>query len=310
MISVVVPIFNEEGNVGLLSEALSKGLAKEGDYEIIFVDDGSRDGTLEQLKLLRTQNPHLQYVSLSRNFGHQQALKAGLDRATGDCIISMDGDMQHPPEFMAAMLAKWREGYDVVYTIRAEDPNLSFSKRLTSRLFYKTINLLSPVEIKPGTADFRLLDRRVADELKQMNDPFLFLRGLIPWMGYRQIGLTYSANKRHSGVTKYTFRKMTRLALAGITSFSTRPLHFSTLIGVTISLLAFAYGLYAIFQYLFSSKVISGWASLLASVLFIGGIQLVMIGVLGEYLGKIYIFIQGRPTYLVRESTINPPYTK
>jgi polyisoprenyl-phosphate glycosyltransferase len=310
MISVVVPIFNEEGNVGLLSEALSKGLAKEGDYEIIFVDDGSRDGTLEQLKLLRTQNPHLQYVSLSRNFGHQQALKAGLDRATGDCIISMDGDMQHPPEFMAAMLAKWREGYDVVYTIRAEDPNLSFSKRLTSRLFYKTINLLSPVEIKPGTADFRLLDRRVADELKQMNDPFLFLRGLIPWMGYRQIGLTYSANKRHSGVTKYTFRKMTRLALAGITSFSTRPLHFSTLIGVTISLLAFAYGLYAIFQYLFSSKVISGWASLLTSVLFIGGIQLIMIGVLGEYLGKIYIFIQGRPTYLVRESTITPASTK
>jgi dolichol-phosphate mannosyltransferase len=302
-ISVVIPAYNEEGNIRVIYNHLVPVLEHYPDYEIIFINDGSRDNTLNNLKELHRTNKKVQYLSFSRNFGHQLALKAGLDHATGDCVISMDADLQHPVELIPAMIDKWREGFDIVYTIRADDPSLSLFKRVTATVFYKLINMISEIRIDPGSADFRLLDKRVIEVLREIHEPHLFLRGIIPWVGFSQFGLKYTPNARHSGESKYSLIKMVFLAFNGLTSFSTKPLHASTLLGFFISLLSFLYGLYAISVSVFTDKAVSGWASLIASVLFIGGIQLLMLGIIGEYLGKLFIESKRRPTYIIREKS-------
>lgn len=299
-VSIVIPAFNEEGNIRHLCDELQKVLSAYADHELLFVDDGSRDGTLKLLQQLHAENKRIRYISLSRNFGHQLALKAGLDHADGDCVISMDGDMQHPPELIPEMIEKWKEGYEIVYTRRRIDTQLSFFKRKTSSLFYKFSNFLSDIKIEEGAADFRLLDKEVVNTIRRFNEPHLFLRGLVSWMGYRQYGISYSPHERFSGKTKYSLKKMIVFALNGITSFSVRPLKISVVAGFFISFLAMLYGLYAIYIGLFTDKVVSGWTSLLVTISFIGGLQLIVMGIIGIYLGQVFMQTKNRPNYIIR----------
>jgi len=299
-VSVIIPSFNEENNIRPLYDSLSEH-TKEFNTEIIFIDDGSSDKTLENIKELAAQNKNIRYISFSRNFGHQNALKAGYDNATGDCVISMDADMQHPAELIPEMIRLWKQGYKIVSTKRLQDKSLGIFKRFTSKLYYKILNLLSEIKIESGAADFRLLDKQVVKELQQINEKFLFFRGLIPWLGFSQIQLEYMAAERFSGKTKYSFSKMLHFASDGITSFSVRPLKISIYLGFIIAFIAFLYILYAIYIAVFTNNAITGWTSTIISVLFIGGIQLIMIGILGNYLGKLFMENKNRPNYIIKE---------
>ena len=300
-ISVVVPAYNEGENVVVLAERLTTILSKYGDWQILFVDDGSKDNTLSCLRLLSEKNNRIKYLSLSRNFGHQKALKAGLDHATGDCVISMDADMQHPPELLDEMIERWQQGYEVVTTIREDAKSLSFYKRKSSALFYKLMNILSDIEIRPSASDFRLLDRSVVDVLKEMKESHIFMRGMIPWLGFRECSVRYMPAERLTGESKYSTARMMALGIDGITSFSIRPLQLSTIIGALVSFSAFIYGIYAIFVRFIMGKEVSGWASVIISILFIGGLQLLMLGILGDYLGKVFVESKKRPIYVIRE---------
>lgn len=305
LISIVIPSYNEEGNIRLIFEEIKKIWEGEShDLQIIYVNDGSSDQTEQYIKDLAAEKEEVEFISFSKNFGHQAALKAGLDHASGDCVISMDADLQHPPSLIPKMIEYWRNGYDVVYTQRKEDQGISLFKKLTSKIFYQLMRRLSGVPIEEGTADFRLLDRKVVEVIKASSDKYIFIRGLVPWMGFRQKKIEYQAGERHSGQTKYTLKKMTSFAVNGITSFSTKPLRLATLLGIIISLLSFLYALYAVFIYFFDERAISGWASLLISVLFIGGIQLIILGIIGEYIGKIYMQLKDRPMYIIKNTSI------
>ncbi len=300
-ISAVIPCFNEQDNIIPLYQGLTDVLKPYPVYELLFVDDGSNDNSLEIIRSLASTDTRVRFLSLSRNFGHQHALKAGLDHASGDCVISLDADMQHPPALIPVLIEQWQQGYEVVNTIRGEQKSLSKSKKITSGLFYHLVNKLSSVEIKPGVADFRLLDRKVVDALKQFNENYLFLRGLIPWLGFRQTSVNYEPAERFAGQTKYSFIRMLRFALDGITSFSNRPLYLSIGLGAVIAGLAFVYGLYALYVHLFTDAALPGWTSITASVLFIGGIQLMMLGIIGIYLGKLFIENKRRPNYIISQ---------
>lgn len=302
-VSIVIPAFNEAGNIDLLVRKLKDQLKNYYDYEILFVDDGSEDKTLEILKALCKKNHRVRYISLSRNFGHQNALKAGLDNASGDCVITMDADLQHPPYLIPQLIAKWREGYEVVYTVRLEDHRISFLKRKTSKLFYKVMNWLSDIHIPRGAADFRLLDRSVVNVLKDTKEFYLFIRGITAWMGFRQYAIEYAPDERYSGKTKYTIKRMAGFALTGITSFSIKPLRLSILLGLFFAVLAFGYGVYAILMKLLTDQAVPGWASVLVSVLFIGGIQLIVLGIIGEYIGKLFMESKRRPHYVIKEKS-------
>jgi dolichol-phosphate mannosyltransferase len=303
MISIIIPAFNEEGNIKPIKKEIDKYL-KGKKYEIIFIDDGSYDDTLVRLEELSKKDNRVKWLSFSRNFGHQIALKAGIDSAKGDCVISMDADLQHPPHLIPRMIEKWKEGYDIVYTIRkSENKNKSF-KNITSVLFYKIMTKISGLEIPEGAADFRLIDRKVADVVKKFNENDVFLRGLFFWLGFSSVGISYSPQKRFSGKTKYSLRKMIKLAITGITSFSVRPLRLATYLGSFISIVAFFYGVYAIAIRIFTKQAILGWSSLLASILFLGGVQLLMLGIIGEYLGKLFIESKKRPNYIIKKKKI------
>lgn len=304
LVSIVIPCFNEEGNIAELYTRLQPVLTQLTRYELLFVDDGSKDATAEVILGLRSGNEHVKLLQLSRNFGHQAALKAGLDHAQGDCVISMDADLQHPPELIPDLLKKWNEGYEVVFTQREEDKNLSWMKRTTSQLFYRLAQKLSSVQLHAGTADFRLLDRAVVDVLKELDESYLFYRGLVSWVGFKQVALRYKASDRFAGSSNYTYRKMFALALSGITSFSIRPLQLSIFLGLFIASLAGLYGIYVVYAFAFTDQALPGWTSTTASVLFIGGVQLIMLGVLGEYVGKGFIEGKGRPNYIIRKKDL------
>ncbi|MDY6799605.1 MAG: glycosyltransferase family 2 protein [Bacteroidota bacterium] len=299
-VSVIIPSFNEENNIRPLFDAISEN-TKEYNVELIFIDDGSSDKTLENIKSLASQYIDIRYISFTRNFGHQNALKAGYDFATGDCVISMDADMQHPPELIPEMIRLWQQGYKIVSTKRKHTKSLGFFKKFSSRLYYKILNLFSEIKIENGVADFRLLDKKVVQELKKLNEKFLFFRGLIPWLGFSQIQLEYLEPQRFSGKTKYSFSKMLHFASDGITSFSVKPLKISIYLGFIIAFIAFLYILYAIYISVFTNTAITGWASTIISILFIGGIQLIMIGILGNYLGKLFMENKKRPNYIIKE---------
>jgi dolichol-phosphate mannosyltransferase len=295
---------NEEGNIEYISSKTIAILENYTNYEIVFVDDGSTDNSLAVLKQLHEKNPQIKYISFSRNFGHQNALKAGLDYAQGDCVISMDGDMQHPPELIPDMIEKWKnDGYDVVYTIRKDDPKLGAFKRASSRLFYKLMNFFADINLEPGCADFRLLDKSVVQVIRQFHETPLFFRGLIQWLGFKQYAIEYMPNERFWGKSKYSLKKMFNFALNGILSFSVKPLLFSIYFSVTISFCSFCYGFYAVFIKLFTDRAISGWTSMLAMMTFIGGIQLMVMGIIGLYLGKLFMESKGRPAYIIREKS-------
>lgn len=310
-ISVIIPCFNEEKGIVDFYEELSCVMAANTDqYEILFIDDGSTDLTLDTLLEVYRKDEHVRVLELSRNFGHQAAISAGLDAAEGDAVIMMDADMQHPVAVIPAMLEKWLEGYDVVYTIRNDPPDIRPFKKITAKLFYKSINFLGNINLPENSADFRLLDAMVVEQFKRITEKTKFLRGLVSWVGFRQYALQYDAAARHAGESKYTLKKMFKFAFDGITSFSAFPLHISTFIGVFVSLLSFIYAGYAVFIKIFTDEALTGWASLLASVLFLGGVQLLSLGIIGEYLHRIYIETKGRPIYITRKehSREQPPF--
>jgi polyisoprenyl-phosphate glycosyltransferase len=299
-VSIVAPAFNETSNIPRLLERIERALGDTENWELIVVDDGSTDDTLPTLQALAKRNPRLRYLSFTRNFGHQIALKAGLDHAHGSCVISLDADLQHPPELLADMLRTWRAGYEVVNMIR-KDTHVPWFKAVTSRLFYAFTNAVSDCRIEQGSSDFRLLDQRVVEVLRGIEERNLFLRGLIPWLGFRQTNLSYEQADRFAGSTKYGLQKMLRLAILGLTSSSLRPLHVSTLVGACMSVLALCYAAFAVWARFFTDRAITGWTSLLISVLLIGGINLLMLGIVGEYLGRTLTEIKSRPLYVLRE---------
>ncbi len=301
-ISIVVPLFNEQDTIPVLYKELQDVLkAFDLSYEIIFVDDGSNDKSWEIINKLHETDDRVKGISFSRNFGHQSALRAGLTFAEGDCIVSMDADLQHPPALVKEMVEKWMEGYEIVYTKRESDSRLPLLKRISSNLFYRIINSLSDVHIEEGTADFRLIDRKIADLLKNSEEINIFLRGYISWIGFNQYKIVYTPAKRFAGKTKYNPRKMFSLAINGITSFSIKPLRFSIIMGSTVSFVGFIYALYAVIITIFTNKAIPGWSSILVSVLFIGGIQLIVLGIIGEYLGKLFMQSKNRPDYIINK---------
>jgi polyisoprenyl-phosphate glycosyltransferase len=302
--SVIIPCYNEEENINEIYSILLSQVNIRKNLEIIFIDDGSEDNTLLKIKDLAKVDSKVKYLSFSRNFGHQNAVKAGLDFSTGDCVISMDADLQHPPDIIEKLINFWQEGFDVVYTVRKSDPRLPVLKRITSKYFYKILNFVSDIEIMEGAADFRLLDRKVVNVLKEFNENYLFIRGLVSWVGFKQTYIEYNASERLRGTSKYSTRKMLKFASSGITSFSIKPLRVSVLAGLFIASCSFLYGLYALYMELFTNNVIQGWTSVIVSVLFIGGLQLFTIGVLGEYLGKMFIENKRRPNYIIKESKI------
>ncbi len=303
-ISVVVPCFNEEESLATFNQTLIQFLPQNYDYEIIYINDGSKDSTFQIILSLANNNPNIRYISFSRNFGHQNALKAGYDFASGDCAISLDADLQHPPAVIPELISKWEQGFEIVNTIRHDHQSISVAKKISSGLFYRIMKRLSDVNIENGMADFRLIDKKVLKELKRFQENYLFFRGIIPWMGFKQTTVDFTANERFAGTTKYTFRKMVKFATTGVTAFSVKPLRISIYLGSVIALLSFIYGLYAIYIHLFTSQAITGWTSVIISVLFVGGINLLMLGIIGEYLGKLFIENKRRPNYLISETNI------
>lgn len=305
LISIIIAVFNEAGNIAVLVERIEKALAQYPNYEIMFVDDGSSDDTLTILKLLSQNNKKIKYVSFSRNFGHQAALRAGYDYIHGDCAVCMDGDLQHPPELIPSMIEKWIEGYDIVHTLRKDSQDISLFKRITSHLFYSFVNLFCDVKIEHGSADYRLCNSNVVEVIRNLHENSIVFRMMIRWMGFRQVSIHYNPEKRYSGEPKYSFLKSMKLAISGITSFSTSPLHFSTICGLSILSLSCCYALYALFMQIFAGYPIQSWIIILLAVLLMGSLQLIMLGILGEYVGKLFIESKKRPCYLIKEKNFD-----
>ena len=299
--SVVIPVFNEEENLQLLHRRLSKVLESLcQDYEIIFVDDGSTDNSLKIISKFRKTNMRVKIISFSRNFGHQVAITAGTDYASGSAVIVMDADLQDPPEVIPRLVEKWREGYDTVYAIREsrKDPTL---KRAIAFVFYRLFQRMSDVDVPVDAGDFRLMSRRVVDILKTMPERNKYLRGLASWVGFNQARIRYARDERYAGKGKYTFWQLTRLAFDGITSFSHLPLQLAIHLGLVVSLVGFLYGAIMIILELVFGRIVPGWTTLMAAVIFLGGVQLFVVGIIGEYIGRIYVEVQQRPLYLIKQ---------
>ena len=302
MISLIVPAYNEEENLSVLVNRLRVVMEPYDSYEILIIDDGSSDQTRHVLRQLSQQYPVVRFISFSRNFGHQMALRAGYQHARGEAVICLDADLQHPPELIPALIDKWREGYDVVYTVRQPDRTLSWFKRTTSKHFYRLLRTVSNLNLEDGAADFRLLDRKVVDTINQFKENDLFLRGAISWVGFRQCRMLYQPAARYAGRSKYSFQKMLKLAAMGITSFSTRPLYLSVLLGFGMSLFALLFGAEATYEYFFTNATVSGWTTLVVLSVLIGGVQFIMIGIIGVYLGKTFVEVKGRPAYIIADT--------
>ncbi|BCW93405.1 MAG: glycosyl transferase [Thermoanaerobaculum sp.] len=300
-LSVVVPVFNEEENLPELYRRLTAVLGTAASsWEILFVDDGSRDRSWEIIRGLAENDPHVRGLRFSRNFGHQMAFAAGLDHARGQAVVIMDADLQDPPELIPQLLAKHREGYEVVYAVRTARHGETFFKRLTAKLFYRLLARITSVHIPLDTGDFRLMGRRAVEAFRRLPERHRFTRGLVAWLGFPQTGVPYERAPRHAGTTKYPLRKMLRLALDAITSFSHVPLQLATWLGFIVSGFAFFYILVVI-ALKFAGISWPGYTSIMAAILFLGGVQLVMVGLLGEYVGRIYDEVKHRPLYLVAE---------
>jgi len=301
VLSIVVPVYNEELNVDELLRRIT-GVAStiEGrpSYEIVCVNDGSKDRTLDLLRAAAARDPHIVIVDLSRNFGHQLAATAGLDTAAGEAIVLIDGDLQDPPELIHAFVDEWRKGFDVVYAIRRTRRGESRFKILTAQVFYRLSRRLTNVSIPVDTGDFRLMSRRVVEALKNVRERHRFIRGLVSWVGYRQIGIPYDRDERFAGETKYPISKMLRFAVDGITSFSEIPLRFASYLGFITSAFAFVYAV-IVLVLKFAHQNFPGYTSTILAILFLGGVQLIGIGILGEYVGRIYDEVKGRPLYLI-----------
>lgn len=301
LVSIVVPIFNEAEVLDELLQRLRAALEPIEAHEIVLVDDASTDGSWERLLSLATADGRLRLVRLSRNFGHQVAISAGMDAARGDAVVIMDGDLQDPPEVIPSLVARWREGYDVVYAVRSEREGDTLFKRGTASAFYWLLRRASPVDIPAQAGDFRLLSRRAVNALAQMPERARFLRGMSSWIGFRQIGVPYRRDPRYAGATKYPARKMVRFATDAITSFSSAPLRLVSGVGLLFVVFCGAYLGYTVYARFFTTDTVPGWTTVVVLVLLLGGVQLVSLGIVGTYVARIFEESKARPLYLVDE---------
>jgi len=302
-LSVVVPMYNEEEVIEVTYGRLRSVLDRLGEtYEIVFVNDGSRDRTADIVRSLCAEDRRVKLVEFSRNFGHQIAVTAGMDHASGRTVVLIDADLQDPPELIADMVAKWREGYDVVYGRRIERKGESLFKKMTAAAFYRLLRSMTSVNIPVDTGDFRLMDRKVCDALTSMRERSRFIRGMVSWAGFKQTSVDYVRDERFAGETKYPLRKMIRLSLDAMTSFSTKPLKIASVLGFVLSAVGFVYLFVVLYQRLFTDTTQQGWTSMIAISLLFHGITLMLLGVLGEYIGRTYEEAKGRPLYLVAEA--------
>jgi polyisoprenyl-phosphate glycosyltransferase len=300
--SLVVPAYNEEGVIAELIAHLTRVMdALDGDAEAILVDDGSTDRTYELILAAARADPRIRVVRLSRNFGHQIALTAGVDLAAGDAVIVMDADLQDPPEVVLELAERWREGYDVVYGVRETRQGETRFKQASAAAFYRGFNRISRVQVPVDVGDFRLVDRRALDVFSQMRESNRFVRGMFSWIGLRQTGVAYTRHERVAGQTKYPLRKMMRFAATGVISFSSAPLRAALNLGFLVSVVAFALGIWSVIVKLGGFYNVPGWTSIVVVVAFLGGIQLIVLGVIGEYIGDIHDEVKGRPLYVIGE---------
>jgi dolichol-phosphate mannosyltransferase len=301
-LSVVAPAFNEADNLERFHEEVEAVLDGLGlSWELILVDDGSRDATWEAIRALHARDPRVRGVRFSRNFGHQYALLAGLSRARGDAVVSMDADLQHPPPVIAELVAEWRKGSTIVHTVRRDPETVSWFKRVSSRLFYRLFSFLSGTHLSAGMADFRLLDRQVVRNLLDFPEEGLFLRGLVHWIGFPSSSVTFECQPRFAGTTSYTLKKMLRFAWTGVTSFSLVPLRLSILLGFVTSLFAFEQGVEAVYRKLVLHETVPGWAQLMVVSTLLFGVLFIMLGIVGEYVGRVLVEVRRRPRFIVRE---------
>lgn len=303
LVSVVIPCFNEAGNILALYSELSDKL-KGCNAEYIFIDDGSTDGTLDTIKDLSAKDSQVKYISFSRNFGHQNALMAGLRNAHGAAVVTIDADLQHPASLIPRLLEKWQEGFDVVNTRRLRTKNAGLFKSITSKMFYRMMSYLTDMDFSDGFADFRLLGRKVVDAIKDTGESEVFIRGMVKWYGFRQTVIEYNAGKRFSGETKYTLRNMILFSLNGLTSFSIRPLRLSIVLSALLAMLCLAEICYALYTLLIVGTAVSGWTSTVILISVIGAMTLLMLGIVGEYVGRTFMQCKGRPLYIVRETNL------
>ena len=300
--SIIVPVFNEESVIDEFSKrilAVMDSLGKP--FEVIFVDDGSTDATFQKACEWASKSRAIKAIRLSRNFGHQIAITAGIDAASGEAVVVMDGDLQHPPELIPEMAGKWAEGFHVVNTARMETEGIPLKKKIFSKVFYRLINIDSEVPIYPDAADFRLMDRAAVEAFRQLREQDRFVRGLTSWIGFKQTSVPFNAPERHSGKSKYTLRKMLKFAVNGITSFTTLPLKAVGVFGLIVAAASFVYAAFALYEKIVLGITVEGWTSLLVGILFLGGVQLVSIGVLGAYIARIFTQVKNRPLYFVQE---------
>ena len=299
--SIVIPAYNEEDNISRLYTELVEVLEKNIAWEVILVDDGSTDRTWEKITILNQKDSRIRGIRFARNFGHQYALFAGLSHARGQAVITMDADLQHPPNVIPQLIEEWHRGSKIVQTVRKDNENISWIKRSTSRLYYRLFSLLSGVNLSEGMADFRLLDRQVVSEIVQTKEVSLFLRGLVEWFGFNTAKIEYACNDRFSGNSKYTLNKMLKLAWTGILSFSVVPLRVAIVIGLLTSLFAFYQLFEAFYIKIFTDAAVPGWASIIGVVSLLFGLLFILLGVIGEYIGRILIQVQGRERFIIRE---------
>ncbi len=304
-ISAIIPSYNEQDNVGLMYERMTKTLSKiSPDYEIIYINDCSKDQTLLRIKELAAKDPHVKYLSFSRNFGHQIAVSAGLDYCSGKAVVIIDGDLQDPPELIEQMYEKYKEGYKVVYARRTSREGETWFKKATAKIFYRLLASMTSIDIPVDVGDFRLIDQVIVKHLRNMPEKSKYIRGQISWIGYKQTFVNYHRDARIYGKTNYPLKKMLRFALDGITAFSDKPLKIASGLGIVaaiVSLLALVYALVAHFCF---NSTITGWTSLILSVLFIGGVQLITIGIIGEYIARINNDVRNRPLYILEENNM------
>ena len=305
-ISVIIPVFNEEKNISSVYNRCISVLDSIGeDYELIFINDGSTDTTFQLIYQLSESDARIKYINLSRNFGHQIAVSAGLDACNGSYAVIIDADLQDPPELISNLYTKAQEGFDVVYAKRQLRKGETFFKSVTAKFFYRLLKKITTINIPLDTGDFRIISRKVINVLKQMPEQQKFLRGQIAWVGFKQTAVEYQREERTAGTSGYTVKKMIRLAMDGITSFSNLPLRIATVAGFIVSGITFCVALYALYSRFISKDYVPGWTSIIISVLFIGGVQLISIGIIGEYISRISSNVRNRPLYVVSETNLD-----
>jgi len=305
--SVVIPAYNEQEVITETYNRLTKVMLKIGEpYELVFVNDGSKDQTANMIAGFCEKDASVRLINFTRNFGHMSAISAGMEHARGQAIFIIDADLQDPPEVFPEMADKWKEGYHVIYGKRIKRKGESVFKRFTAKVFYRFLRHMTAVDLPPDTGEFRLIDRKVCDAVNRLPEKSRYIRGLVSWVGFKQIPVEYVREERFAGVTKYPFRKMVAFAMDAITSFSYKPLKLATMLGFFISLLSFLFILFVLYQRFFTSQTITGWASTIAVILFTQGIVLMILGLMGEYIGRIYTELQNRPLYIIQEIIEQP----